>query len=94
MQATGIVRRIDDLGRIVIPREIRRSLGVKENDPLEMFLTSDKDGLILVPYRWGIKNDLEALETKMSEEVCGADLSNARQAFKTLYKILANNGLE
>ena len=37
MKATGIVRRIDDLGRIVIPKEIRRSFRIKEGDPLEIF---------------------------------------------------------
>ena len=38
MKATGIVRRVDDLGRIVIPREIRKSIGIKEGDPLEIFV--------------------------------------------------------
>ena len=38
MKATGIVRRIDDLGRVVIPKEIRRTLHIKEGDPLELFL--------------------------------------------------------
>lgn len=38
MKATGIVRRVDDLGRIVIPKEIRRQLGVSENTPMELFL--------------------------------------------------------
>jgi AbrB family looped-hinge helix DNA binding protein len=37
MKATGIVRRIDDLGRVVIPKEIRRNLGIREGDPLEIF---------------------------------------------------------
>lgn len=41
MKATGIIRRIDDLGRVVIPKEIRRSLGIKEGDPLEIFTTRD-----------------------------------------------------
>ena len=41
MKATGIVRRIDDLGRIVIPKEIRRSLKIREGDPLEIFLEED-----------------------------------------------------
>ena len=38
MQATGIMRRFDDLGRIVVPKDIRRSLGVKEGDWMEMFI--------------------------------------------------------
>ena len=42
MKATGIVRRIDDLGRVVIPKEIRRTLRIREGDPLEIFV--DRDG--------------------------------------------------
>ena len=42
MRATGIVRRIDDLGRIVIPKEIRRQLRIKEGDPFEIFLEGNK----------------------------------------------------
>ena len=38
MKATGIIRRIDELGRVVIPREIRRSLKIREGDPLEIFI--------------------------------------------------------
>jgi len=41
MKATGIVRRIDDLGRVVIPKEIRRTLRIREGDPLELFTTRD-----------------------------------------------------
>ena len=41
MKATGIVRRIDDLGRIVIPKEIRKQLNIKEGDPLEVYTTKD-----------------------------------------------------
>jgi stage V sporulation protein T len=41
MIATGIVRRIDDLGRVVIPKEIRRNLRIKEGDALELFTTKD-----------------------------------------------------
>jgi len=39
LKATGIVRRIDDLGRVVIPKEIRRTLRIREGDPLQMTLT-------------------------------------------------------
>lgn len=41
MRATGIIRRIDDLGRVVIPKEIRRSLKIREGDPLEIYTTKD-----------------------------------------------------
>ena len=41
MKATGIVRRIDDLGRVVIPKEIRRTMRIKEGDPLEIFTTRE-----------------------------------------------------
>ncbi len=41
MKATGIVRRIDDLGRVVIPKEIRRTMRIREGDPLEIFTNND-----------------------------------------------------
>lgn len=41
MKATGIIRRIDDLGRVVIPKEIRRSMRIREGDPLEIYTTKD-----------------------------------------------------
>lgn len=46
MKATGIVRRIDDLGRIVIPKEIRRTMRIREGDPLEIF--TDREGEIIL----------------------------------------------
>ncbi len=45
MKATGIVRRIDDLGRVVIPKEIRRTMRIREGDPLEIF--TSKDGEVI-----------------------------------------------
>ena len=46
MKATGIVRRIDDLGRVVIPKEIRRTQRIREGDPLEIF--TDREGEIIL----------------------------------------------
>ena len=46
MKATGIVRRIDDLGRVVIPKEIRRTLRIREGDPLEIF--TDREGEVVL----------------------------------------------
>lgn len=45
MKATGLVRRIDDLGRVVILKEIRRTYGINNGDPLEIF--TDKEGFII-----------------------------------------------
>ena len=49
MKATGIVRRIDDLGRVVIPKEIRRTLKIREGDPLEIFI-EDNDCICFKRY--------------------------------------------
>ena len=50
MRTTGIVRRIDDLGRVAIPKEIRRALQIREGDPLEIY--TERDGSIIIkPYR-------------------------------------------
>jgi stage V sporulation protein T len=48
MKATGIVRRVDDLGRVVIPKEIRQTLKIREGDPLELWL--DKDTICFKKY--------------------------------------------
>ena len=49
MQVTGIVRRIDELGRVVIPKEVRRQLRIKEGDPLEIFTTREGE-VVLKPF--------------------------------------------
>ena len=49
MKATGIVRRIDDLGRVVIPKEIRRTMRIREGDPLEIY-TNSEGGVIFKKY--------------------------------------------
>ncbi len=48
MKSTGIVRKVDDLGRIVIPIEMRRTLGIAEKDPLEIYV--DQDSIVLKKY--------------------------------------------
>ena len=46
VKATGIIRKIDDLGRVVIPKEIRRTLRIREGDPLEIY--TDREGEVIV----------------------------------------------
>ena len=48
MKATGIVRRIDDLGRVVIPKEIRRTMRIRDGDPLQTTLNTDFDFLLVL----------------------------------------------
>ena len=48
MKETGVVRRIDELGRIVLPMEMRRTLGIEEKDPIEIF--ADGDAIVLKKY--------------------------------------------
>lgn len=57
MKATGIVRRIDDLGRIVIPKEIRRTMHIREGDPLEIFVGNGE----IVFKKYSLIGDLEGL---------------------------------
>ena len=58
MKATSIVRRIDDLGRVVIPKEIRRACNIREGDPLEIFL---QDGAVVFKkYNPTYRDDLMA----------------------------------
>lgn len=68
MKATGIVRRIDDLGRIVIPKEIRRVLRIREGDPIEIY--TDDDGVKLKKYA-RIKEIGDYAET-YCQALCGA----------------------
>ena len=78
MKATGIVRRIDDLGRVVIPKEIRRTLRIKEGDPLEIF--TDREGEIILKKYSPIgelsafaKEYAEALAMTSGHSVCITD---------------------
>ena len=59
MRATGIVRRIDDLGRVVIPKEIRRSLGIREGEPLEIYL--ENDAVIFRRYSFRLSKEVRRL---------------------------------
>lgn len=61
MKATGIVRRTDDLGRVVIPKEIRRSLGIVEGAPLEIFIDTSTNSVILTPYYSDISSKIQGL---------------------------------
>ena len=58
MKATGIVRRIDELGRVVIPKEIRRTQRIRRGDPLEIFTTGDGE-VIFKKYGYSVETGRE-----------------------------------
>lgn len=66
MKATGIVRRIDDLGRVVIPKEIRRTLRIREGDPLEIY--TEKDGEVIFK-KYSPMGDLSALAAQICDSL-------------------------
>ena len=75
MIATGIIRRIDDLGRIAIPKEIRRQLKVHEGDPFEIFMTKEGE-VVFKPYRpqeYTLRkgDNWEELITPSGKVICG-----------------------
>ena len=66
MKATGIVRRIDDLGRVVIPKEIRRTLRIREGDPLEIY--TEKDGEVIFK-KYSPMGDLQDFAVQLCESI-------------------------
>ena len=88
MIATGIIRRIDDLGRIVIPREIRKKLKVSDGDPFEIFMTREGE-VILKPYKKQEytlrKGDFwEELIAPSGKMICGNHRLNATEILDAL----------
>ena len=67
MRETGIIRRIDDLGRVVIPREIRKQFLIKEGDRLEIFVNKDKIILKKYDVSIGMKELVRRLDDEFSD---------------------------
>lgn len=78
MKATGIVRRIDDLGRVVIPKEIRRTMRIREGDPLEIFTEKDGEVIFKKYSPIGELGDFAAnyVETLAKASGCGACITD------------------
>lgn len=76
MKATGIVHRVDGLGRIVIPKEIRRDLGIKEGDKLEIFIDED-GGLVYHKYNVTSTDRVKTL----CEKLCAGAESYEQETF-------------
>ena len=88
MIATGIIRRIDDLGRIAIPKEIRRQLKVDESAPFEIFMTKEGE-IVLKPYKqqeYTLRRDecWEELIDPNCKVICGNHRLNANEILNSL----------
>lgn len=69
MRATGIIRRIDDLGRVVIPKETRRSMNIHEGDPLEIYVDHEINSVVFQKYEQvPHTNDVEKLKNSIFED--------------------------
>ena len=88
MKATGIVRRVDNLGRVVIPREIRKSMGIQDGEPLEIFLESD--AVTFRRYCYNLTAEV-ARVAELVEQNCNADAETMRwltNEFMKIYEVL------
>lgn len=95
MKATGIVRRIDDLGRIAIPREVRKNLRMECGEPLEIF--TDEDFVILKKYHTTpIKDEIEDLKKHIqnyyerNENFTQEQINEFKNALSTIQKAFKN----
>ena len=75
MKGTGIIRRVDDLGRIVIPKEIRRTLHIREGEPLEIFVDTEEQMVCFKKYR---------NEEKSLSETCRQIVNHYRKEIVTI----------
>lgn len=80
MKETGIVRRVDDLGRVVIPKEVRQTLKIREGDPLEIWL--DKGGICFKKYNViaSFEDNLKAVVDMLGDEDVSRKISKEERA--------------
>lgn len=81
MKATGIVRAVDELGRIVIPKETRRVLNIKEKDSIEFYI--DGESIVLKKYSPGCVfcGNVRDVQIRMGKKVCGECAADIRKKF-------------
>ena len=79
MKSTGIVRHIDELGRVVVPKEIRKKLGIENTDPVEIYVDGDK--IILTKYHpvCHFCGSIDELVEFKGKNVCSACISELRE---------------
>ena len=84
---SGIVRRVDDLGRIVIPREIRRAFGLHENDAFEIYVDNENDQIILRKRASSLKGKVDSIYNEMSENFYNYPLDQVEK-IKNAFKLI------
>lgn len=91
MKATGIVRKVDELGRVVLPIELRRTLGIAVKDPIEIFV--DGDQVVLKKYEVANTCVVTGEVSNSNFSICGGKLvfseEGAKQAIVELQKLIA-----
>ena len=85
MKSTGIIRRIDDLGRVVIPKEIRRNLGIYEGEPLEIYLVDG--GVVFRKFELNLTQETKTLWEKM-EQFIPYNAPNRLEILKNMSKTM------
>lgn len=94
MRATGIIRRIDELGRVVIPKAIRKECGIREGDPLEIFTEhmNRQSMVCFCKYEAGFMNSLtrlaDAIDDEMMDDASNEQRDEVREHFYEIKKIL------
>ncbi len=78
MKATGIVRKVDDLGRIVLPKELRETLDIEEKDPLEFYV--EEETVILKKYQPGchLCGNIENLVNYRDKDICESCIADLK----------------
>lgn len=90
MIATGVVRHMDDLGRIVIPKEIRRKIGVSEGDAFEIYINEDRDGVVFKKYSVDLNADIQSLCIRLCDGVESYEVEQEiRRKCEELKKLVA-----
>lgn len=88
MKSTGIVRKVDELGRVVIPIELRRTLGINEKDPIEIYV--DEDKIILKKYSAAKACAITGEVSDTNITVANGKLTLSRDGIEVLVKELQN----
>lgn len=92
MKATGQIRRIDDIGRVVVPKEVRVNLGIRDGDAFEIFTTEDRRGVVFQKYSFDtpVAQALKSLRVAVED----SELSCRKEFLQSITELEARLKLE